>query len=277
MCRWLAYTGCPVYLEDLLLKPENSLINQSLRAQRSHIATNGDGFGVGWYADRSEPGLYRDLRPAWNDENLRSLSEQIRSALFFAHVRASTGTAASRANCHPFRHQRWMFMHNGQIGNFDRVARDLDFAIAPDYYRARQGTTDSETFFYLLLTHGLDRDPPGALARAVNTVETAMHAAAVTEPFRLTAAFTDGHRIYAVRYSSDRASPTLFYGCGAGIRAADGRDCVEGGDGKSLLILSEPLDTAHEHWTAVDENHLLIAENGQVTLHPFAPATMLAA
>ena len=49
MCRWLAYSGPELVLEDLLFKPENSLIQQSLAATRSIATTNGDGFGVGWY------------------------------------------------------------------------------------------------------------------------------------------------------------------------------------------------------------------------------------
>jgi hypothetical protein len=93
MCRWLAYSGRPLYLEDFLFKPENSLINQSLHARKGHVATNGDGFGVGWYGEHSTPGIFRDILPAWNDANLRSLAEQISARLFFAHVRASTGTA----------------------------------------------------------------------------------------------------------------------------------------------------------------------------------------
>jgi glutamine amidotransferase len=129
MCRWLAYTGRPLYLEDFLFKPENSLINQSLHARKAHTATNGDGFGVGWYGDRQEPGLFRDIRPAWNDENLRSIAEQIRTGHFFAHVRASTGTSISRANCHPFQHERWMFMHNGQIGGYGRIRRRVEALI----------------------------------------------------------------------------------------------------------------------------------------------------
>ncbi|MGA4923289.1 hypothetical protein, partial [Bacillus subtilis] len=32
--------------------------------------------------------------------------------MFFAHVRAATGTAVTRQNCHPFACGRWMFMHN---------------------------------------------------------------------------------------------------------------------------------------------------------------------
>ncbi|MBM3553943.1 MAG: class II glutamine amidotransferase, partial [Alphaproteobacteria bacterium] len=147
MCRWLAYVGRPILLDRLLFKPENSLIDQSMHARRAISVTNGDGFGVGWYGERPEPGLYRDILPAWNDDNLKSLAEQIRSPLFCAHVRASTGTAISRVNCHPFRFGRWLFMHNGQIGGYDRIARDLHFAISPEYYAARIGTTDSETLF----------------------------------------------------------------------------------------------------------------------------------
>lgn len=269
MCRWLAYTGRPIYLEDFLFKPENSLVTQSLHARKAHTVTNGDGFGVGWYGDRPEPGLFRDIRPAWNDENLRSIAEQIRTGHFFAHVRASTGTSISRANCHPFQHGRWMFMHNGQIGGFDRVARDLDFAIGPDYYRARRGTTDSETIFLLMLTYGLERDPETAIARTLEKV-TAMHAAGGSpDPFRFTAAFTDGRRVYAARFSTDTKSPTLFYGCGTGVRAADGGDCAEDLDGKdSLLVLSEPLDADTSRWTAVPESSLLIVDRGRIDVRP---------
>lgn len=277
MCRWLAYSGRPVYLDEVLFKPEHSLISQSMRARRSHVTTNGDGFGVGWYGAKAEPGLYRDYRPAWNDDNLRSLAGQIDSRLFFAHVRASTGTAASRANCHPFRHGRWMFMHNGQIGGFDRVARDLDFMLAPEFYRARGGTTDSETFFYLLLTLGLERDAETACAAAVAMVEAAMAANGVRDPLRLTCAFTDGERVWAVRYASDGEAPSLFWGAGDGVRMADGGGRLAGGDPRSLLILSEPLDGDFAHWHAVPDSHFLLAHDGVVATRPFSPAAAAAA
>ncbi len=91
MCRWIAYKGKPIYLDALVAAPERSLIAQSICAAEAKVSTNGDGFGVGWYGDREVPGLYREVRPAWSDENLKSLCSQVRSSLFFAHVRASTG------------------------------------------------------------------------------------------------------------------------------------------------------------------------------------------
>ena len=129
MCRWIAYKGKPIYLDALVATPERSLIAQSMCAAEAKVTTNGDGFGVGWYGARDLPGLYREVRPAWSDENLRSLCYQVSSSLFFAHVRASTGPATARANCHPFAVGRWMFMHNGQVGNYCAVKRRLDAMI----------------------------------------------------------------------------------------------------------------------------------------------------
>ena len=118
MCRWVAYAGPEIYLEDLIFHQEHSIVNQSLAATQSAWVTNGDGFGVAWYTRRTAPGLFKDVLPAWNDANLRSLAAHIQTKLFFAHVRATTGTAVNRSNCHPFTWQNWTFMHNGKIGNW---------------------------------------------------------------------------------------------------------------------------------------------------------------
>src|SRR5262245_45320303 len=118
MCRWIAYRGETIPLEQYVTAPAHSLVVQSQRALESTASTNGDGFGMGWYGEHAEPGLYREVRPAWSDENLRYLCRHIRSHLYFAHVRASTGTPITRPNCHPFACGRWLFMHNGLIGNW---------------------------------------------------------------------------------------------------------------------------------------------------------------
>ena len=123
MCRWAAYVGQPVFLSDIIANPVHCLIDQSRNAEECKTNLNADGFGVAWYGHRPEPGLYRDVHPAWSDPNLRALSEHVKSALFLAHVRASTGSAISRNNCHPFAVDRWSFMHNGQIGGFEAVGR----------------------------------------------------------------------------------------------------------------------------------------------------------
>ena len=108
MCRWLAYSGSPLSMHDLLYKPKHSLIDQSLHARLGPHTTNGDGFGVGWYGHGDVPALYKGVDPVWSDRNLRELSAQIQSGLMFAHVRASTGTPVQQTNCHPFRYGKWL-------------------------------------------------------------------------------------------------------------------------------------------------------------------------
>ena len=134
MCRWLAYSGSPILLEKALYSPAHSLIDQSLHSTLGAEATNGDGFGIGWYDDSPMPGVFRSIEPAWNDQNLRELSAHVTSGHFFAHIRAAIGSAVQQTNCHPFRHGRWLFMHNGFIADLGRVKRDLAMAVDESLY-----------------------------------------------------------------------------------------------------------------------------------------------
>lgn len=258
MCRWLTYCGDPIYLDQVIFEQQNSLIHQSMNARHSHVTTNGDGFGVGWYAERNTPGVFRDILPAWNDSNLRSITHQIRSGLFLAHVRASTGTATSRANCHPFHHGKWLFMHNGQIGGYARVRRALEAQVDDRYYASRLGTTDSELIFYLMFSEDLEHDPRGAIERALGRVVQAMQEAAVEEPLRFTAALTDGHHTFAARFASDERPPSLFW-----------RE-----DGQERLVVSEPLDDEQTGWQEVPAGHVLVTERrGGMELLPLRVGT----
>lgn len=98
MCRWLAYFGDSIPMEWFVLQSTHSLLDQSMHARMGATTTNGDGFGLGWYGMSEHPGLYRSVHPAWNDRNLRELAAQISSPLFFAHIRASTGTAVQESS-----------------------------------------------------------------------------------------------------------------------------------------------------------------------------------
>ena len=237
MCRWIAYLGEPMFLEDFVTAPRQSLVVQSRSSKEARSAVNGDGFGLGWFNDRPHPGLFRDVRPAWSDENLLSLAHQIKARLFFAHVRASTGTATSRANCHPFSVGRWMFMHNGKIGNWDKVRRRVEQHIPDELFAHRYGTTDSEAIFLLALACGLDADPEAATGKALALIEREMAEAGCSEPLRFTAAFSDGARVYAVRYASSGTPETLY--------------TRRRRDNSGRLLVSEPLDDGRDDWQAV--------------------------
>lgn len=256
MCRWVAYRGRPVYLETWLTAPCQSLVAQSRHCREAKSEINADGFGVGWYGGRETPGIFRDIRPAWSDENLLSLAGQIRSGLFLAHVRASTGTPATRANCHPFNDGRFLFMHNGQIGGYERLRRRIDMALPEERYLARAGQTDSETLFQLMLAEGVD-DPLAAASRALGFVEAVMREAGEGEALRFTAAFSDGQALHAIRYASDGHPPTLY------VR--------EAGQGDVLLV-SEPLDAERSGWQAVPPQSSVTVDDRGISVRPFAVA-----
>lgn len=271
MCRWLAYSGAPLYLDELVLRPEHSLIDQSLSARSGPTTTNGDGFGIGWYGSRDTPGVYRDIQPAWNDTNLRHLAEQIRSHMFVAHVRAATGgTAVQQTNCHPFRHGRWLFLHNGRIDSFPMVRRDLGFAVDPDLYNLMEGTTDSEVMFYLALTFGLEDDPAGGLARMVGFIEEKGWEEGIERPMQMTVGLTDGHRLYAVRYSSNHHSRTLYHSRSIrALRALNPR--FERFSEDAIVVVSEPMNDTMEYWEEIPESTLLVVEGCEVQTRPFRP------
>lgn len=247
MCRFLAYRGEPIFLADVVCAPRHSLVHQSLHAAEAPTETNGDGFGLGWYGERPEPGLYREIRPAWSDENLNSLCAQVRSRLFFAHVRSATGTSTTRANCHPFTHGRLMFMHNGQIGGYPRIKRRIEELIPDALYDKRVGTGDSEVIFLAAVADGLEADPIGAIARTLKRVKRVAERAGVDEPLRFTAAFTDGAALYAYRWACDGEPPSLYY-----------RET-----GTDLVITSEPFDDRRRGWCEVPKGCTLIAEPGR--------------
>ena len=225
MCRWIAYRGETIPLEQYVTAPAHSLVVQSLRALESTASTNGDGFGMGWYAEHPEPGLYREVRPAWSDENLRYLCRHIRSHLYFAHVRASTGTPITRPNCHPFACGRWMFMHNGLVGNWSRLRRPVEALIPDELYGSRIGTTDSEAVFLAILGAGADKDPIGATTRTVATLTDMV--APATSRCASPPALANGRDLYAFRYATNDKANTLYY--------------RESGD--NVVVVSEPLDT----------------------------------
>jgi predicted glutamine amidotransferase len=273
MCRWLAYTGAPVLVAQALYTPTHSLIDQSLHAQLGAETTNGDGFGLGWYDAEETPGVFRSIEPAWNDQNLRELAAHIRSPMFFAHVRAAIGSAVQQTNCHPFRHGRWLFMHNGFIDKFDTIKRDLVLAIDESLYPAIKGQTDSETLFYLSLTFGLDENPPEALARAIGLVEECGRRNGVKYPFQGTVATTNGEDVWVFRYSSEGKSRSLFFSRDVHTlrELYPHRAILEDISDDARLIVSEPVGDLPGAWNEMPESSWGITGRGYAQLEPFAP------
>lgn len=273
MCRWLAYSGSPVQLHDLLFKPENSLVVQSRHSRLGVEPVNGDGFGVGWYDVGGTPGVYRSTEPAWNDRNLLEIASHARAGRIFAHIRASTGTAVQQTNCHPFRHDRWLWMHNGAIADFHLVKRDLAMAVLPSLYPLIEGSTDSELFFYLALTFGLEDDPQTAVAQAVALIEETGHRHGVQNPLQMTVATTDGETTWAFRYSSERKSRSLFHSQDVSTLREQYPDnpVLHQLSEDARLVVSEPLGDLLGAWQEVPESTCLVTRGGREEFHAFAP------
>ena len=273
MCRWLAYSGSPVNLEDLLYKPENSLVVQSRHSQLGAETTNGDGFGVGWYGAQETPGLFHSTLPAWNDRNLRELAAHAAATRVFAHIRASTGSAVQETNCHPFRHGRWLWMHNGALTDFALVKRDLVLAVAPELFPEIEGSTDSEVFFHLALTFGLEQDPPNAVARAVGLIEETGRRHGVRFPVQMTVATTDGETTWAFRYSSEGRSRSLFRSTDVAVLKEQYPDhpLLHGLGDETRLVVSEPLGGLRGAWHEVPESSCLVVHGGDEELLDFTP------
>ncbi|HEX7169974.1 MAG TPA: class II glutamine amidotransferase [Rubrobacter sp.] len=274
MCRWLAYSGSPVLIEEVLYKPQHSLIDQSLHARLGVDTTNGDGFGLGWYSpDSQTPALFRSIEPAWNDSNLREVAGHVESPLFLAHIRASTGTAVQQTNCHPFRHENWIWVHNGLVNDFHLIKRDLALAVDESLYPQMEGSTDSEMLFYLALTFGLEDDPPAAVERMVGFVEEVGHRHGTEHPIQMTIGTTDGKDVWAFRYSSEGNSRTLYYSTDVRTirKLYPERTRLQELSDESRLIVSEPLGDLPGVWNEVPESSYGVIREGDDEMHPFRP------
>ena len=273
MCRWVAYLGGPIEPRELLYDPERSLIEQSRRHAPNMEIPNGDGTGLGWYEHRAEPALFRSITPAWGDENLLELATEVRTRLFLAHVRAGTGTPVQHTNCHPFRYRNWLFVHNGYVGGYQRLRRDLLFAVRPDLFGNIAGSTDSELLFHLALTFGLTDDPIAGIARMAGFVETAAAAAGVAEPaLQMTIGVSDGVRLYAARYASGPEVNTLFVSEdpeSVRMLYPDNERLMHFGD-DARVVVSEPLTHLPGAWREVPAGTALIIGE-DIEERPFQP------
>jgi predicted glutamine amidotransferase len=267
MCRWLAYCGPEIRLSTLLHAPEHSLLDQSKHATKGDWVVNGDGVGMGWYKGDLDPGQYRETRAAWNDENVRSLARHVRSGLFLAHVRAVTRGVVSRTNTHPFLMGDWLFQHNGDVGGFDTMRRDLSDVITDPWYGSRQGQTDSETMFGLALTHGLREDPVAGITGMIKSILNCRAEHGVTEPFLMSIATTGGGgELWCARFSVGDTAPSLYWGRGLQLR---NRDCTcTQLDEHATIVVSEPLDADTIAWHEVPQGSILHVTHAGVNVQP---------
>jgi predicted glutamine amidotransferase len=276
MCRWMAWLGQPVVIEELLFKSPHGIVDQSLHARMGAEPTNGDGFGLGWYGTGDGPAVYRSVSPAWGDPNLRELAAHVESPLFMSHVRAAIGSPVQETNCHPFRRDRWLFVHNGFVADFHLLRRDLMLEIDPALFPEVHGSTDTEVIFHLALTYGLEQDPIGALERTVGLIEETGRRHDVENPVQASFGVSDGESLWAARYSSDGQARSLFASSDAdAIRHLyPDNERFQHLTEDDRLIVSEPFSDLPGVWHEIPEATAVTARRGGVLeQRPFEPGS----
>lgn len=270
MCRFAAYLGHPIALDELLYRPDHSIIDQSTNPKEGPL--NGDGFGVGWYAPEMgpKPALYRNVSPAWADKNMKHIAPRVRTPLFFAHVRgASPGMEVQETNCHPFVRGRLLFMHNGHIKGHEKILRPLRRELPDEIYFGIDGTTDSEHLFAVIQDElGDDAQDPGPedLARATRDAIQRVEAlkdeqGAEHQPTRANVALTDGRSLVALRYArgGEKPAASLYLSRAGRFVCENGSTRVHdpAGDG-AVLVSSDPMLDQDNGLDPIPENHLVV-------------------
>jgi glutamine amidotransferase len=148
-----------------------------------------------------------------------------------------------------------MFMHNGFIGSWNRLRRQVERMIPDQLYPSRVGTTDSEAVFLAMLGNDLDRDPVNATRQVLRKLCQFLNEDGHRERMRFTAALANGHDLFAFRFAANDSANTLYF-----------RE-----SGERLIVVSEPFDKEQD-WTEVPINHVLIArESKPIEIVPFLP------
>jgi glutamine amidotransferase len=271
----MGWLGQELLLEEILFNSPHGIVDQSVHARMGAEPTNGDGFGLGWYGAGDGPGVYHSVTPAWADPNLRELAAHVESPLFLAHVRAAIGSPVQQTNCHPFRHDGWLFVHNGYIGGFDKLRRDLMFAAAPEHFRMIHGSTDTEVVFALALTFGLTEDPLRAMERTVGLIEERARPLGIEDAVQGTFGISDGETLWAVRYATTGTPRTLYTSADVKSirRLYPDNARMQRISDDDRLVVSEPFSDLPGLWRAVPESTTLTVRRGGVCEHgPFRPS-----
>ncbi len=289
MCRLFGFrSNVPSQAHRSLVEAENAMAAQA----RAHA----DGWGIGWFLGR-DPYIMKSEGGAASDERFHRISRRLTSHTFLVHVRRATVGHVDQLNSHPFRHGRWMFAHNGTIFDFDRIRDRVVAEILPELQPLIFGDTDSEHFFYFLLSalyragqcHLGHADIDVSLAapavrEAVDRIYSWCNEAGLEPPI-CNLILTNGEVLIAQRaglelfVATQKSSCRDFEVCTAEkhcfqpLRPLPLRGAVPDGPLRQcnhLLVASEPIGT-EDVWEEVPQGHLLALDR-QLRLHMFTPA-----
>jgi glutamine amidotransferase len=268
-------------IADLLYRPRHSLVQQSQHSEQLSQPFNADGFGVGFYVGTDPtPCVMKATGPAWSNRSLESLSDKLYSERIFAHVRAaSPGLPVQGTNCHPFGHDRFLFMHNGAIEGFRKARRRLQNSLTDHAFELIEGSTDSEHAFALFMDEvgGIQAQPTtaelrAALVRTLVRLHEIVTAAGASEVMACNFAVTDGRSTVVSRYGHNlgREPASLHYSAGSLYACVDGDGDMRPAEGPrygAVIVASEPLSRDAADWQPVPANHTIaVTPDGRLSI-----------
>jgi predicted glutamine amidotransferase len=272
VCRLFAFrANQPTRARAALVTAAHSLLRQSCGDRRGEC--HADGWGVGHILGR-QLRVTRSARPAATDPHYRALAEETAATTLLAHVRQASAGGVAERNCHPFRHGRWLFAHNGTLQGLAAAPERLRRLIPAHLRGFVGGETDSEHAFYFVLgllerTAGAAGAGPDAATAGRALGEAVARLAELfpgsdAEPTRLNFVLTDGRVLAASRWGHTLYRAERRGGAGpAGDGPAEARP-----DYHAVVIASEPT-SPDEPWAEVpDRTVLLVDEELRCALAP---------
>jgi glutamine amidotransferase len=303
MCRFAAYLGEPVLLEDLLYEPDGALVRQAVDAELMSLLNLG-GFGLAaWDSGSHDPGralTYRVPSIPNFDRNLRALAKKTQVSALVAHVRGvvyDSRETVGIQNVHPFLFEGASFAlaQNGDLYDFASMRYDLLDHIDPRLLRMIEGTTDTEWVYALVLSQLADPFAPArpeevtrALTDTLELLRDARGRRGIATQSPVNLVLTDGNWMIATRYAFDYGwypddqsffaherehdFTSLWYSVGGSFgRRPDGSFGMRESDRPtSAVVASEPLTKSTAGWIEAPEYSMLLLEGGTAELWELA-------
>ncbi len=254
MCRLLGVTSRHHgHLADTV-----GSLDQLTALSRKHC----DGWGAAWRTADGAVATAHSPVAAFEDEAYARMLVEVDSDQVLVHLRrASPGIPVLLENCHPFTEGGVSFAHNGQFPVTERLLAWCEEAGV----RPRQGTTDSELYFGLVLHHSRNLPWHEALAAAARQITSDLWVDDPTDdPEALNAILITPEAMYAYAQSQPKKlrpdSETDTYE----LRMLETDDSVVFASTHWDLPGSRPLPDRHV--MQVDRGTLAVTDHGLIPL-----------
>ena len=251
VCRFVAYLGEEIKLEELVYNFPHNLVVQSYAPKELLVGNvNLDGFGCGWYntAVEKDPALYATLLPIWADYRFPTIAKAVASNIIFSSVRNATPPFPNElSSVLPLALGKYLFLHNGYITEYNKCKRRLENELPDEYFDMIQSRSDSAFIFAAFMWKLSEIDVTeklikNAMIATLDWLKNQLES--LGEKANLNIGIADGESMMFIRHEFNGACNSLYYN--------ESHEQLS----KGVLIASEPLDEDNG-WNEVPENSMI--------------------